>query len=131
MIRQILVKIPLITTENKCKKVQNPCYKDVTLNSYTLCINKPSCLKFIIIEQCVGVLFLISSDSYLKLWINGQNSTDSWRTTHYFNGQSPWNKASKIQKLAFRCFLLNISKREEISRLRLINKALTLQFFCN
>ena len=34
---------------------------------------------------------------------------DSWRTTRY-DGQSPRNKASKIQKLAFRCFLLTSAK---------------------
>ena len=49
-------------------------------------------------------------DSYLNLWIYGQNSTDSWRTTRYGDGQSPRNKALKIQKLAFRCFLLTSAK---------------------
>ena len=62
-----------------------------------------------------GRSFLISSrsDSYLNLWIYGQNSTDSWRTTRYDNGQSPRNKASKIQKLAFRCFLLTSAKAKK------------------
>ena len=58
--------------------------------------------------------FLISSqsDSYLNLWIYEQNSTDtcSWRATRYDDGQSPRNKASKIQKSAFRCFLLTSAK---------------------
>ena len=48
--------------------------------------------------------------------------TDSWRTTRHDNGQSPENKALKIQKLAFRCF----SKKN--SRWRLINKALDYDF---
>ena len=62
-----------------------------------------------------GRSFLISSrsDSYLNLWIYGQNSTDSWRTTHYDDGQSPRNRASKIQKLAFRCFLLTPAKAKK------------------
>ena len=60
-----------------------------------------------------GRSFLISSNSYLNLWIHGQNSTDSWRTTRYNDGQSPSNKASKIQKLAFRCFLLTSAKAKK------------------
>ena len=61
-----------------------------------------------------GRSFLISSNSYsLNLWIYGQNSTDSWRTTRYDDGQSPRNKASKIQKLAFRCFLLTSAKAKK------------------
>ena len=62
-----------------------------------------------------GRSFLISSrsDSYLLLWIYGQNSTDSWRTTRYDDSQSPRNKASKIQKLAFRCFLLTSAKAKK------------------
>ena len=62
-----------------------------------------------------GRSFHISSrsDSYLNLWIYGQNSTDSWRTTRYDDGQSPRNKASKIQKLAFRCFLLTSAKAKK------------------
>ena len=63
----------------------------------------------------MGAFFLISSrsDSYLNLWIYGQNSTDSWRTTRYDGGQNPRNKASKIQKLAFRCFLLTSAKAKK------------------
>ena len=60
-----------------------------------------------------GRSFLISSNSYLNLWIHGQNSTDNWRTTRYDDGQSPRNKASKIQKLAFRCFLLTSAKAKK------------------
>ena len=62
-----------------------------------------------------GRSFLISSqsDSYLNLRIYGQNSTDSWRTTHYDDRQSPRNKASKIQKLAFWCFLLTSAKAKK------------------
>ena len=62
-----------------------------------------------------GRSFLISSqlDSYLNLWIYGQNSIDSWRTTRYDDGQSPRNKASKIQKLAFWCFLLTSAKAKK------------------
>ena len=59
-----------------------------------------------------GRSFLISSrsNSYLNLWIYGQNSTDSWRTTRYDDGQSPRSRASKVRKLAFRCFLLTSAK---------------------
>ena len=42
--------------------------------------------------------------------------------------KSPRNKASKIQKLAFRCFSADISKSEEISRWRPINKTLHCDF---
>ena len=42
-----------------------------------------------------------------------QNSTDSWRTTCYDDGKSPRKKASKIQKLAFRCFLLTSAKTKK------------------
>ena len=64
-----------------------------------------------------------------NLWIHGWNSTDSWRTTRYDDGQSPRNKASKIQKLAFRCFSsADISKSEEISRWRPIDKAIHCNF---
>ena len=108
-------KMLLKTCKNECTKVQNPRYKDITLNAYTSALTKLS-LKSIIIEQrqC-GRSFLISSrsDSYLNLWIYGQNSTDSWRTTRYDDGQSPRNKASKIQKLAFRCFLLTSAKAKK------------------
>ena len=52
------------------------------------------------------------SDSYLNLWIYGQNSTGSWRITRYDDRQSPRNKASKIQKLAFR-FLLTSAKAKK------------------
>ena len=86
------------------------------------------------------VFFPHHSDLYLNLWIYGRASTDSWRTTHYDDGQSPRNKASKIQKLVFQCFFLFfadiISKSAEISRWQLINKALdydstTKMFFEN
>ena len=53
------------------------------------------------------------SNSYLNLWIYGQNSTDSGRTTRYDDGQSPRNRASRIQKLAFRCFLLTSAKAKK------------------
>ena len=90
---------------NECTKVQNPRYKDVTLNAYASAYNWTTC----------GRSFFISlrSDSYLNLWIYGQNSTDSWRTTHYDDRQSPRNKASKIQKLVFRCFLLTSAKAKK------------------
>ena len=77
-----------------------------------------------------GRSFLISSDLFLNLLIYGQNSTDSWRTTRYDDGQSPRNKTSKIQKLAFRCFFFaDISKGKEISKWQPINKALDYNFF--
>ena len=77
----------------------------------------------------MGIIsFLISLDSFLNLWIYGQNSTDSWRTTRYDDGQSQRNKASKIQKLAFWCFSADINKSKEISRWRLIDKALHCNF---
>ena len=62
-----------------------------------------------------GRSFLISlrSDLYLNLWIYGQNSTDSWRTTHYDDRKSQRNKASKMQKLAFQCFLLTSAKAKK------------------
>ena len=62
-----------------------------------------------------GRSFLISwrSDPHLNLWIYGQNSTHSWRTTCYDDGQSPKNKASKIQKLAFWCFQLTSAKAKK------------------
>ena len=41
------------------------------------------------------------------------NSTDSWRTTYYDDGQSPRNNTSKIQKLAFWCFLLTSVKAKK------------------
>ena len=93
--------------------MQNPRYKDVTLN--TLQHKQKLSLKYIIIEQWCRRSFLISlqSDSYLNLWIYGQNSIDSWRTTYYNDGQSPRKKASKIQKLAFRCFLLTSAKAKK------------------
>ena len=79
-----------------------------------LSINKDSAIKNNNWTMC-GRSFLISSrsDSYLNLWIYGQNSTDSWRTTRYDDRQSPRNKASKIQKLAFRCFLLTSAKAKK------------------
>ena len=48
-----------------------------------------------------------------KLWIYAWNSTDSWRITRYDDEQSPRNKASKTQKLAFWCFLLTSAKATE------------------
>ena len=87
-------------------------------------------LKSIIIQQRVGILSLSACDqnSHFNLWIYGQSSIDSWRTTRYDNGQSPRNKASKIQKLAFRCFLLTSAKLQEISRWQPIDKALHCDF---
>ena len=64
----------------------------------------------------MGVLSSSARDrirTWTQLWIYGQNSTDSWRTTRYDDGQSPKNKASKIQKLAFRCFLLTSAKAKK------------------
>ena len=74
--------------------------------------------------------FLISSrsDSYLNLWIYGQNSTDSWRTTRYDDGQSPRNKASKDTKVSVSLFSADISKSEEISRWRPIDKTVHYDF---
>ena len=68
-----------------------------------------------IIEQCVGILSS-SARNWIRTWtceFYGQNSTNSWRTTRYDNGLSPKNKASKIQKLAFRCFLLTSVKAKK------------------
>ena len=75
-----------------------------------------------IIELCVGVLSSslssLSSDSFLKLWIYGQNSTDSWTTTCYDDGQNPRSKASKIQKLAVRCFCWSLLKYNIFTRVK-------------
>ena len=77
-----------------------------------LSIKKPSLKLYYNWTMC-GRSFLISSDSYLNLWIYGQDSTDSWRTTRYDDRQSPRNNASKIQKLVFRCFLLTSAKAKK------------------
>ena len=77
-----------------------------------LSIKKPSLKLYYNWTMC-GRSFLISSDSYLNLWIYRQNSTDSWRTTRYDDRQSPRNNASKIQKLVFRCFLLTSAKAKK------------------
>ena len=98
---------------NECTKVQNPHYKGVTLNPYTSAWTKLS-LKSIVIE-CVGVLSTSARDQILT-WtceFMDKNSTDSWRTTRYDDGQSSRNKASKIQKVAFRCFLLTLAKAKK------------------
>ena len=50
------------------------------------------------------------------------------RTTRYDNRQSLRNKASNIQKLTFLSFFVDISKSEEISRWRPIDKALDYDF---
>ena len=48
---------------NECTKVQNPHHTDVIyFERIDLSINKNSALKSIIIEQCVGVLFLSVCD---------------------------------------------------------------------
>ena len=75
-----------------------------------------------------GCSFSISSDSFLNLWIYGQNSTDSWRTTRHDDGQSPRNKASKIQKLVFRCFLLTSAKVKKFQDGDRLTKLYTVVF---
>ena len=93
-------------------------------------LHKQTSLKSIITEQCVGVLSSSApSDSYLNLWIYGQNSTDSWRTTHYDDGQSPRKKQSfKDTKVSVSMFSADIRESEEISRWRPIDKALHCDF---
>ena len=73
-------------------------------------------------------LFSSRSDSYLNLWIYGQNSTNSWKTTRYDDGQSPRNKASKIKKVSVSLFYADISKSEEISKWSQIDKTLHYNF---
>ena len=75
-------------------------------------------------------------------WVFFQSLSDLFRTGEYFDktcyddGQSPRNKASKIQKLAFQC-LCSFSKGKETSRWWLIDEALhdhfsvTKMFFKN
>ena len=106
-----------------------------------LSINRTPALNSVILSSPMcGHSFLISlrSDSYLNLSIYGQNSTDSWRTTCYDNGQSPGNKASNIQKLVhFGVFLLTSAKAKKFQRWRLIDKTVhydysaTKKFFKN
>ena len=91
--------------KNECTKVQNPCYKDITWMHTPLHKQTQPPYNW---TMC-GHSFLIS----LKLWIYGQNSTDSWRTTCYDDWQSKRNKASKIQKLAFQCFMQTSAKAKK------------------
>ena len=46
----------------ECTKVQNPRYRDVTLNAYTFQHKQKFSLKSIIIELCVGVISLSACD---------------------------------------------------------------------
>ena len=62
-----------------------------------------------------GHSFLISSDSYLFKTCEFMDNTPqiAEEKTHYDDGQSPRNKHSKIQKLAFLCFLLTSAKAKK------------------
>ena len=57
--------------------------------------------------------YQLSIGFVLELVNSWTNSTDSCRTTCYDNWQSLRNKASKIQKLAFCCFLLTSAKAKK------------------
>ena len=74
-------------------------------------------LKSIIIEQCVGVHSTSAHDRICTWTCEFMDKTPQIAEeyiTRYDDRQSPRNKASKIQKLAFRCFLLTSAKAKKL-----------------
>ena len=58
-----------------------------------------------------GRSFLISSNSYL--FRSCELTDKNPQVAYYHDGQSPRNKASKIQKLEFWCYLLTSAKAKK------------------